>query len=168
MRPVTSSLSGISASDVSWHIVASFDGIDGEDGRWRKTGRKSPAKKGEAPSGQLRNRVLLFSGLWELALYRAEVLRNHGFHVVTPRTKQEAIQAIKRKEIDVVVLTYTLPNETVHEVTELLRSHCPSCLLVAISESGQVDRKIAPDATVVAEEGPAGLIRALRSLAHPS
>ncbi len=74
------------------------------------------------------------------------------------------MHAIKCGELDVAVLTYTLPNEIVHELADLLREHCPECRLIAISDSGKVDRKIAPDATVLANQGPAGLIQALRRL----
>jgi CheY-like chemotaxis protein len=130
--------------------------------------RKSSSGKGKDPqSQQLGNRVLLFSGIWEVALYRAEVLRGNGFQVLTPRSKEEAIQAIKHGDLDVAVLTYTLPNETVHELAELLRESCPGCPLITIFDSGRVDNKIAPDATVLADQGPAGLIEALRRFAKP-
>ena len=140
----------------------------GEHDGAKHNNRKSSSGKGKDPhSQQLRNRVLLFSGIWEVALYRAEVLRGNGFQVLTPRSKQEAIQAIKHGDLDLAVLTYTLPNETVHELAELLRESCPGCPLITISDSGRVDNKIAPDATVVAEQGPAGLIEALRRFTKP-
>lgn len=125
---------------------------------------RTSGKRKEVTPNPAGSRVLLFSGMWELALYRAEVLRVHGFHVLIPRTKEEAVHAIKSGDLDVAVLTYTLPNETVHELADLFREHCPGCRLVAISESNRVDRKIAPDAIVLAEEGPAGLIQTLRRL----
>lgn len=115
-----------------------------------------------------KNRVLLFSGMPELALYRAEALRGSGFNVLVPRSKDDAILAIKHASIDVVVLTYTLPNETVHELADLLREFCPECRLVVISETGRTDRKIAPDLIVLAAEGPIGLIEALRRLTKPN
>ena len=108
--------------------------------------------------------MLLFSGMWELALYRAEVLRGHGFDVLAARSKDETVLAIKNGNVDVLVLTYTLPNDTVHELATLLRQYSPESRLVAISESPQVDRKIAPDATVMAHDGPTGLIQALHRL----
>jgi CheY-like chemotaxis protein len=110
------------------------------------------------------NRVLLFSGIWEVALYRAEVLRGHGLEVRTPRSKEEAINIISAGEVDVVVLTYTLPNDTVKELADLVRQYCPGCRLVAISESGGFDGAVAPDAVVVANEGPAALVAAIRRL----
>jgi CheY-like chemotaxis protein len=140
----------------------------GEHDGPKHNNRKPSSGKGKDPdSQQLGNRVLLFSGIWEVALYRAEVLRGNGFQVVTPRHKEEAIQAIKHGDLDVAVLTYTLPNETVHELAQLLRESCPGCPLITISDSGRVDNKIDPDATVVAEEGPAGLIEALRRFTKP-
>jgi hypothetical protein len=72
--------------------------------------------------------------------------------------------AIKRGEVDVVVLTYTLPSETVNELADLVRQYCPGCRLVAISEAGHFDERVAPDAVVIANQGPAALIEAIRRL----
>ena len=110
------------------------------------------------------NRVLLFSGIFEVALYRAEVLRAQGLDVRTPRSKEEAVAIIQRAEVDVVVLTYTLPSETVNELSDLVRQYCAGCRLIAISESGRVDERVAPDAVVIASEGPAALVEAIRRL----
>jgi len=50
----------------------------------------------------------------------------------------------------------------VKEFAELLREYCPDCPLVAISDSGRIDREIGPEEMVNADEGPEGLIAALR------
>jgi CheY-like chemotaxis protein len=124
-----------------------------------------PTGKGQRKKpGPAGNRVLLFSGIFEVALYRAEVLRAHGLEVRTPRTKDEAVAIIQRGEVDVMVLTYTLPSETVHELSDLVRQYCAGCHLVAISESGRVDERVEPDAVVIANEGPAALVEAIRRL----
>ena len=107
-------------------------------------------------------RVLMFGRLLELALYRAEVLRSCGFEVHTPRTKSEAVSIIRRGDFDIAVLTYTLSSDTVEELATLVREYCPGCPLIAISDTGQFDRRINPDATVIADRGPAELIAALR------
>ena len=129
------------------------------DGKPLSTGKRQRKKPGTAG-----NRVLLFSGIFEVALYRAEVLRAHGLEVRTPRSKDEAVAIIQRGEVDVVVLTYTLPSETVHELSDLVRQYCAGCQLVAISESGRVDERVEPDAVVIANEGPAALVEAIRRL----
>jgi CheY-like chemotaxis protein len=133
----------------------------------RGSGENSDAEPKQDRAARAGNRVILFSGIWEVALYRAEVLRRHGIPVLTPRTKEEAVQAIRRGGFDIAVLTYTLPNDTVHELADMVREHCPKCRLIAISQSGRIDRRIAPDATVIADEGPAALIEAVRRLSHP-
>jgi CheY-like chemotaxis protein len=133
----------------------------------RGSGKDSDAEPKQDRVAHAGNRVILFSGIWEVALYRAEVLRRHGIPVLTPRTKEEAVQAIRRGGFDIAVLTYTLPNDTVHELADMIRSHCPECRLIAISQSGRMDRRIAPDATVIADDGPAALIEAVRRLSHP-
>ena len=98
----------------------------------------------------------------ELALYRAEVLKTRGFDVITPETKADAIAAIDEGNFDVAVLSYTLSSDTVEELTELLRQKCPGCALITISDTGNIDPKLRPERTVLANEGPAALIKALR------
>jgi CheY-like chemotaxis protein len=154
-------------SPPSWQTVfpdlEQISASDGGDGQ-RPPEKSSSAKgKRRSPDGS-QARVLLISGIWEVALYRAEVLRGQGLEVLTPRSKEEAMQAIRRREADVVVLTYTLPSETVHELADLVRQYCPECRLVAISESGKFDERVAPDAIVIANQGPAALIKAIRRL----
>lgn len=110
------------------------------------------------------NRILMFGRIRELALYRAAVLQERGFEVSTPGTREEAIAAIRRGGFDIAVLTYTLSNEIVKEVAELLREHCPECPLIAISNSGCIDREIGPDEMVNANDGPDALLAALRRI----
>ncbi|HLY92135.1 MAG TPA: response regulator [Candidatus Angelobacter sp.] len=138
--------------------IAAADGDGGPHSPHLPHGGKDRRKK-PRPAG---NRVLLFSGIFEVALYRAEVLRGHGLEVRTPRSKDEAIGVIRRGEVDVVVLTYTLPDDTVKELADLVRQYCPGCRLVAISESGGFDEAVEPDAVVIANEGPAALVAAIR------
>jgi CheY-like chemotaxis protein len=131
----------------------------------RKTPR-APAEKDKQRSYNGAVRVLLFSGMWEVALYRAEALRAHGLAVVTPRCKEEAMEIIRRGEVDVVVLAYTLPSETVRELSDFVRQDCPGCRLIAISESGTFDQQVAPDAIVIASQGPGALIDAIRRVSR--
>lgn len=108
--------------------------------------------------------ILLFGRMRELALYRAEVLKTRGFGVITPETKDDAIAAIEEGHFDVAVLSYTLSSDTVEELTELLRQKCPGCPLITISDTGNLDTRLRPERTVLAHEGPAALIKALRQV----
>jgi CheY-like chemotaxis protein len=132
------------------------DRDDFADARGRRTKDKCNAR---TTTG---NRILLVGRLRELALYRAEVLSTHGFRVLTPETPAEAMEVIRRKQFDIAVLTYTLSSDVVEELAEQIRQYCPHCPLIAISDTERVDKKIFPDQTVLAREGPAGLIAALR------
>src|SRR5690348_5102684 len=107
-------------------------------------------------------RVLLVGKLRELALYRAEVLRMYGFRVNTPATPAAAMEVIRRREFDIVVLSYTLSSDVVEELAEQVRQYCPSCPLIAISDTRCFDTRILPDQTVFADDGPAALIAAVR------
>ena len=117
---------------------------------------------------KLGNRVLIVGLFRELALYRAEVLQHQGFQVLTPETKEEAVAIIRRGEFDVAVLSYTLPSAVVQEIVEEAREHCPDCPIVAIAETTRLDRRIVPDAVVLAEKGPPALILALRRVLRQS
>jgi DNA-binding response OmpR family regulator len=90
------------------------------------------------------------------------VLRDHGFNVTVPSDYQEAVKIIRHGDFDVAVLSYTLPSDTVQQIAELVRQYRPECPLIAISESGRVDRRVAPDEIVIADDGPPGLLAALR------
>jgi hypothetical protein len=114
------------------------------------------------------NRVLLIGRLRELALYRAEVLRTHGFRVVAPSTTAEALEVIRRSQFDIAVLTYTLSSEVIEELAEQIRQYRSDCPLIVISDTLRMDRKISPDETVLGEEGPAALIAALRRVSRTS
>jgi hypothetical protein len=109
-------------------------------------------------------KILLFGTHRELALYRAEVLRHSGFSVVTPTTRQDALALIRSGDIDAVILSYTLAAEAVEELAEMVRQFCPGCVLITISRDRTRDRRIAPDAVVLAEDGPQGLLAALQRL----
>lgn len=109
-----------------------------------------------------RNRVLLLGRLHELVLYRAEVLRDRGFEVRASTSKEEAVKLIQRGDFDAVVLSYTLSSDTVEELAEEIRENCPHCPLVVIAQTPRHDRRIAPDAIALADEGPKALVAALR------
>lgn len=123
---------------------------------------ESPGRRRSVRRKTHGNRVLMFGRIRELALYRAAVLRDRGFEVATPETREEAIATIRKGGFDIAVLTYTLSNDTVQELAELIREYCPGCPLIAIANSARMDREIGPDAMVNAKEGPNGLIAALR------
>ncbi len=106
-------------------------------------------------------RVLLFGRHRELALYRAAVLQHSGFRVLTPRTRQEALDAVRAGDFDAAILSYTLSADTVEELAEMLRQHCPTCPLITIAQERTVDRRIAPDAIVLADDGPQALLATL-------
>ena len=110
------------------------------------------------------NRILLLGRIQELALYRAEVLRDRGFEVRTSTDKEQAIKLIRSRDFDAVVLSYTLSNDTVEELTEEIREQCPNCPLVVIAQTERFDRKIAPDAVALADDGPRALVSALQKV----
>src|SRR5947209_18933855 len=95
----------------------------------RKTPSHEAAKKrGSSTRTISGSRVILFGRIRELALYRAEVLRDRGFSVTIPRDNQEALKIIRHGDFDFAVLSYTLPNDTVQQIAELVREYRPTAL----------------------------------------
>jgi hypothetical protein len=137
-----------------------YEAASGRKGGHGGTSQSSGNDRSLKPNGP--RRVLVFGRLFELALYRAEVLRSRGFSVLTPKTKAEAIAVIDSGEFDALVLSYTLSSETAEELIELARQKCPQCPLITISDHGSADRKLRPDLVVPASGGPAALIKALQ------
>jgi DNA-binding NtrC family response regulator len=110
----------------------------------------------------------MYGRVRELALYRAAVLRDRGYSVITPETLEEATASIRKGGYDIAVLTYTLSNEVVQELAELIREYCPQCPLVVISSNKRMDREVRPDEMVDANEGPAALLAALHRASKPN
>ena len=160
LSPITSeTLTPIRVWDIPPHNCG------GEEDNSPRLGERS-RKDGWRDRRTSGRRVLLIGRLRELALYRAEVLRMHGFQVATPQTPAAATELIRRHQFDIAVLSYTLASDVVEELAEQIRQHCPSCPLIAISETRSFDKKVFPDETVFAEEGPAALIAALRRVSR--
>jgi CheY-like chemotaxis protein len=149
------------ASHTVLGLLASFN----DDPKLLRRGKKDRALSGRQK--KLGNRVLMVGRLRELALYRAEVLRQAGFAVSTPTDEVEAMRIMQRGDFDAIVLSYTRPNVTVQELAESAREYCPDCPIIAITETGMFDRRIAPDAIALASEGPGALLAALNGVLQP-
>ena len=111
---------------------------------------------------KLGNRVLMVGHLRELALYRVEVLSQAGCIVNAPETIEQAVEVLKHRQFDAIILSYTLHSDTVQWLTDLAREHCPDCPVIAIAETNTLDRRINPDAVALANAGPPALIAALK------
>ena len=113
-------------------------------------------------SGGIGHKVLFFGAFRELALYRAEVLRMHGFRVTIAESKEEVLAILKTCDLDVAVLSYTLSSDTVEELAEVLRENCPDTPLITIANQRWIDRRISPTEIVLADDGPRALVAAIR------
>lgn len=114
------------------------------------------------------NRVLMVGTFRELALYRAEVLRQSGFRVSVPENTNEAVLRLLEGDFDSVVLSYTLPSETVEQLAEIARESCPNCPIIAITDTQVFDKRITPDAIALAQDGPPALLAALHKVLEVS
>ena len=105
--------------------------------------------------------ILLLARHRELGLFRVHVLEEAGLNVIFPEHKNAAVRAIDQGGFDVILLSYSLPNEAAEELIELARQKCPKCPVIAISDKGWDDRKLQPDDTVLASDGPQGMLEAI-------
>ena len=137
--------------------------LSNHDPERRRQPREAPGLR-KRKSG---NRVLVVGRQRELALYRAEFLRLAGYIVDTPDDVDEAIRLIRNDEFDAIVLSYTLPTETVQQLAESAREHCPDCPVIAIADTEKFDRLISPDAVALAKDGPEALLSALKRVLRP-
>ena len=112
------------------------------------------------------NRVLIVGRLRELAIYRAEFLRQAGFSVATAADSDEAVRIIQHGRFDAIILSYTLSSRTVQYLADACRDYCPDCAVVTITETSTLERPINSDAVVIAEEGPSALVSALKRVLH--
>lgn len=124
--------------------------------------RKRKATDSHTHAKKVGNRVLIVGRMRELALYRAEFLRNAGFTVLTASDVDDAIRMMQGGQFDAIVLSYTLPTETVKYLADAARGYCSDCPVIAIAETKMLDRRIEPDAVAIADDGPPALLSALR------
>lgn len=127
---------------------------------------KESSKKNGPQHGEHGNRVLMVGLQRELALYRAEVLRQAGFSVTTPSDSNEALLLMYKREYDVVILSYTLPRGVIELLAKASRKFCSDCQIVAISDGDIPELQNTADAVALANEGPAALIATLKRVLH--
>lgn len=131
--------------------------------------RRPPRRKADGDAVPRRrkkvgNRVVIVGRMRELALYRAEVLRQAGFIALIPEDSDAAVGIMRKRNFDAIVLSYTLSSDVVERLTSFAREYCPDCPVIAIAGNFTEDRRIVPDAVVLADDGPPALISALRKV----
>jgi CheY-like chemotaxis protein len=109
-------------------------------------------------------RVLMLGQHLELGWYRSEFLRGHGYSVIFPETKKDAVNAITQDAYDVILLSYSLTHKTSQELLDLVEQHCPHCPVITMTEKRWEDRHLNPAENVLVSEGPQGLLDALKRL----
>jgi DNA-binding response OmpR family regulator len=124
--------------------------------------RRSDIGRRKRANGGSKRKLLLLGRVRELALYREAYLRAQGFDVTALTDIAEAFDLITTQHFDAVIFSYTLPNEAVLHLSELVRELRPSCAVVAINSSPRLDPRVSPDEIAIADDGPEALLAALR------
>jgi DNA-binding response OmpR family regulator len=97
----------------------------------------------------------------ELGYYRAEFLKSHGFQVIFPENKNEALSAIRAGGYDAVIISYTLPRDTAKEFVSLIKQADQDCPVVAITQKRWDEDGFQHDETVLDVDRPPALLEAL-------
>lgn len=108
--------------------------------------------------------VLMLGLHVELGRYRAEFLRSHSIDVIFPESKVAAVEAIRAGGFDIVLVSYSLSDDTVKELLEMVDQVCPACPVIRISNQRWPDRQLEPDTTVLATDPPEALLAAIQRL----
>ncbi len=107
--------------------------------------------------------LLLLSADRELALLRERVLELAGFAVTAPQGRKDALRALKEKKFDALVITYSMSSKNAVEMRKLFQEHNPNAPIIGIVREKWQDLKPHVDLAVSGDEGPDGLIEALRT-----
>ncbi|HET9364424.1 MAG TPA: response regulator [Candidatus Angelobacter sp.] len=107
--------------------------------------------------------LLLLSVDLETALLRMHALKGGGFEVTLPTGTKDAMGILKKKKFDAVIISYSLSDENVAEMTELFRENNPNSPIIAVTKGRWDDLKTDVDASVNGDDGPDALIDAIRT-----
>jgi DNA-binding response OmpR family regulator len=105
--------------------------------------------------------VLLLSGDLEISLLKAYVLAQAGFAVTRAESRKDALQLMREKRFDVLVISYSLSHDTMAELAGIFREQNPNAPAVGVAKGRWQDLPVEFDATVIGDEGPEGLIEAV-------
>jgi DNA-binding response OmpR family regulator len=110
----------------------------------------------------MKKRILSLSGNPELGKLRAMVLRQAGYEVLWPSSKDDAERTIRDENFDVLLLGHTVSGDTARELAEAFRIKNPNGKIIAVMATNYV--KVRPDRTVKAIDGPEALLEAIEEL----
>lgn len=105
--------------------------------------------------------VLMLGRQLELGYYRAEFLKSHGFQVIFPENKNEALSAIRAGGYYAVIISYTLSKESAKEFLSLIKQADKDCPVIAISQKRWDEDGLEHDEKVLDVDRPPALLQAL-------
>ncbi len=112
----------------------------------------------------LGKKLLLLSADPELSQLRGHVLAHAGFAVSRADSRWEALRLLEQEQFDALVISYSMSDENIVEMTELFRKHNPNSAIVTVAKGKWQDLKIGADSAVTGEEGPEALIEAVETV----
>jgi DNA-binding response OmpR family regulator len=106
-------------------------------------------------------RILLATTDPGLRESRIAVLRSFGFDTTASDSTKHAVDLVKSKHFDILILGNSLSPDECVKISAAFRTHRPSGRIVEILPASGHDCKDHPDATVVGLDGPLALRAAI-------
>jgi len=111
--------------------------------------------------------VVSVGSLPELVSLRKAILRNAGFSVSSTSDPNEALSQIKSGTCGVLLLCYSIDDDSRQQLKKEFRESCPHGRIVIISNQPTVRPLVGTDACVYGIEGAEALIDAVRGSRTP-
>lgn len=111
--------------------------------------------------GMSTSRVLSCSPNLDLAQLRAAVLRTAGCEVLCPVSQKDAIQLMREKQFDVLLICYEYTDEAGQEICDEFKHASPGGKILVLRKSHHDSACPEEENTIHVLEGPAALIRAV-------
>lgn len=109
-------------------------------------------------------KLLLLSADPELSLLRRHILAHAGFIVSRAISRKDALQLLEQEKFDVLVISHSMSQESILEMTGIFRVQNPNAPIVMVAKGRWQDLKIEFDSTVTGEEGPEALLEAVETV----
>jgi DNA-binding response OmpR family regulator len=111
------------------------------------------------------NTVVSVGTIPELLSLRAAILQSAGYAVFTTTVPQEAIQEIRSGHCGVLLLCYSVSEESRQELIREFRERCASGRIIAITNRPVAETPKQVDELVYGVEGPEILLQAVNGKA---
>jgi DNA-binding response OmpR family regulator len=110
-------------------------------------------------------RILSLSANPEIGKLRAMVLRQAGYYLTWPSSKQETDRILQDESFEILLIGHTISGQSARNFAETFRVRNPNRKVIAIMATSYLT--VTPDKTVKAIDGPEALLEAIDEVLGP-